>query len=346
MLRHSQIALSSPRPPGAGGALPLPEVAAKRGGRPAYTLLEVLAATAIGVMLLAALYAAYDMTLRQTSTGRDLTADANLSRAVVNRVSLDISSAVGVLPPKSGGTPASSSSGTGSTDTGTATTGSGTTGTTTGGTGTTGTTTTDTGTTTTDTGTTTDGSTTTTTAATTGTDIPFQSGIVGNDQQLTAFVSKPPKYLSDRNVPYDSTVLNPGDLVRVTYYLHSSGKGLCRQERPWVTADGIWNSTDPDRSTEEDDLIAPEVANVAFEYASGTGYVSDWDGSQAGTDGCPNQGPPKAVKMTLTFEFPPERAGGDPIRKTVVHVLPVRASVGPGPATTTTTETTTTTGGN
>ncbi|MEO2090832.1 MAG: prepilin-type N-terminal cleavage/methylation domain-containing protein [Gemmataceae bacterium] len=74
--------------------------------RRGYTLLEVLAATAIGVMLLAALYTAYDLTLRQTSVGRDLTADANLSRAVVNRVSLDISSAVGVLPPKSGGTPA------------------------------------------------------------------------------------------------------------------------------------------------------------------------------------------------------------------------------------------------
>ncbi|MEO2090830.1 MAG: hypothetical protein ABGY75_15215 [Gemmataceae bacterium] len=150
-------------------------------------------------------------------------------------------------------------------------------------------------------------------------------------------MSKPPKYLAERHVAYDPSVAQPGDLMRVTYYLHSSGKGLCRQERPWVTADGVWNSTDPDRGTEEDDLIAPEVANVTFEFASGSGYVSDWDGSQAGTDGSTNQGPPRAVKMTLTFEYPPERAGGDPIRKTVVHVFPVRASVGPGASTTTTT---------
>jgi prepilin-type N-terminal cleavage/methylation domain-containing protein len=315
--------------------------------RRGYTLLEVLAATAIGVMLLAALYTAYDLTLRQTSVGRDLTADANLSRAVVNRVSLDISSAVGVLPPKSGGTPAASSSSSsssgGGTTTGTTTTG--TSGGTTTGTTTTGTTTTDAGATTGTGGTTTttDGS-TTASAATTGTDIPFQSGIVGSTQQLTAFVSKPPKYLAERHVAYDPSVAQPGDLMRVTYYLHSSGKGLCRQERPWVTADGVWNSTDPDRGTEEDDLIAPEVSNVTFEFASGSGYVSDWDGSQAGTDGSTNQGPPRAVKMTLTFEYPPERAGGTPITKTLMHVFPVRASVGPGASTTTTTTDTTTTG--
>jgi prepilin-type N-terminal cleavage/methylation domain-containing protein len=297
--------------------------------RRGYTLLEVLAASAIGVMLLAGLYSAYELTIRQTTTGRDLTTEADLSRAIIHRVGLDLSSTLGVLPPKSGGTPATTSS----TTTPTTETTTPTTGTTGGTTGTT-----DTGTTTTD-GTTTDSTTTSTVS-----DIPFQSGIIGGGQQLTAVVSKPPKYLAERNIPYDPTLIQPSDLIRVTYYMHSSGRGLCRQERPWVTADGIWNSVDPDRSTEEEDLIAPEVVNVLFEFASGTGYVSEWDGSQAGTDGCPNQGAPRAVKMTLTLEF--VQAGmtvTEPIQKVVSHTFPIRASVGPGPATSTTTTDTTTT---
>lgn len=313
--------------------------------RPGYTLLEILAATAIGVMLLAALYAAYDLTLKETATGRDLTAEADVSRAVVHRVGLDLVSAVGTLPPKSG--QSSSSSGTSggtttATDTGT------TTGTTTATTGTGTATATDTSAATGMT-TTTDGSTTTTSAVVSGTDIPFQSGVVGGGPQLVVFASKPPKYLTDRGVAYDPTLVQPADLIRVVYYLHSQGKGLCRQEKPWVTADGVWNSSDPDRTNEDADLIAPEVVDVAFEFASGTGYVSEWDGSTSGTDGSACQGPPRAVKMTLTLEFAPPSAAAtaQPVRKQVMHVFPIRAAVGPGPATTTTTtdsSTTTTTG--
>ena len=313
--------------------------------RRGYTLLEILAASAIGIMLLAGLYVAYDMTLRQVTIGRDLTTEADLSRAIVDRVRLDLMSVIGVLPPKSGGAAASSSTETtSSAETGTAT---GSTTTETGGT----TSTTTSSTTTTETTT----ESTTTTSGTT-TDIPLQSGVVGGGQQLTAVVSRLPKYLADRNVPYDSTLIQPADLTRITYYLHSSGRGLCRQERPWVTADGIWNSVDPDRSTEDQDNIAPEVVDVLFEFASGTGYVSEWDGSQAGNDGATNQGAPRAVRMTLTLEFAQAGTGiNEPLRKMVVHTYPIRASVGPGPMTssttttdptTTGTETTGTTGGN
>lgn len=295
--------------------------------RRGYTLLEILAASAIGIMLLAGLYSAYDLTLGQTTIGRDLVTEADLSRAIVHRVGLDLSSIIGVLPPKSGGTPASTSSSSSTTASSTASTATGNTAT--------GSTTT---TSTTDTSSTT---TTDSTTASTSTDIPFQSGVVGGGQQLSAIVSKLPKYLAQRNVPYDSSLLQPGDLTRVTYYLHSSGRGLCRQERPWVTADGIWNSVDPDRSTEDLDNIAPEVVDVSFEFASGTGYVSEWDGSQAGSDGSTNQGAPRAVKMTLTLEFAQAGTGiNEPLRKTVTHTYPIRASVGPGPATSTSSTTT------
>lgn len=311
--------------------------------RPGYTLLEILAATAIGVMLLGALYVAYDLTLRQSTIGRELTTDADLTQAVVRRVGLDLNSALGTLPPKSGQSPASgsSSSSSGGTTASTGITASGT-GTTTSGTGTTGT-----GTTATDPAATTTDPAATTSPAQAGTPVPLQSGIFGVGAQLTAFVSRPPKYLADRGVAYDPAVLQPSDLTRVTYYLHSSGRGLCRQERPWVSADGVWDSTDPDRGTEEDDLIAPEVVNVVFEFASGSGWVSDWDGSAAGTDGASCQGPPRAVKMTLTFEYPvPNAPAADPVQKVVSHVYPIRAAVGLAvPPTSTTAEDTTGTTG-
>jgi hypothetical protein len=126
----------------------------------------------------------------------------------------------------------------------------------------------------------------------------------------------------------DPTAIAPPDLVKVTYYMHSSGKGLCRQEQAWVTSDGIWNTTDPDRTNEDGDRIAPEVVNVSFEYASGSGYTSSWDGSAGDASGATNQGPPRAVRMTITLEF--TLKDGSTTTKDVSHVYPIRAAIGTG----------------
>lgn len=271
--------------------------------RPGYTLLEILVASVIGLLLMAALYASFTIILSDTSVGRDLTAESNLSRGIINRVGIDLGSPVGMLGPRSGGDPGSSSGGTTSTDT--SSTGS-----------------TPTSSASTD---------ATTTPVTTGSDIPFQAGLVGTNNQLIIFLSRSPEYLRKRGTTPDPAVQSSSDLVKVTYYLHSSGKGLCRQERPWVTADGIWNSTDPDRATEDQDRIAPEVINVSFEYASGSGYTSSWDGSAADASGATNQGPPRAVRMTITLEF--LMRDGTTTTKDVAHVFPIRASVGFGGST-------------
>ena len=267
--------------------------------RPGYTLLEILIASVIGLMLMAALYAAFSLVITDTSIGRDLTAESDLSRGIINRVGIDLGSPVGMLPPKSGGNPGASG---GSTPTSEETTPTTTSPTTTG----------------------TDGETTTVVA---GTDIPFQAGLIGTETQLVVFLSRSPDYLRKRGV-YDPAVLLPSDVVKVTYYMHSSGRGLCRQERSWATRDGVWNSIDPDRSTEKDDLIAPEVVAVRFEFASGTGYISSWDGAASGTDGATNTGPPRAVKMTFTLELPVRN--GEPVQKEISHVYPIRASIGAG----------------
>jgi len=286
--------------------------------RRGYTLLEILVASVIGLLLMAALYASFSVILNDTSVGRDLTAESNLSRGIINRVGIDLGSPVGMLGPKSGGDGGSGTASTGSGSTDSSSTGSAAT-----------------------TGST-DGS---DSAVATGSNIPFQAGLVGTNNQLVIFLTRSPDYLRKRNTTPDPAAQVPSDLVKVTYYLHSSGKGLCRQERTWVTAEGVWNSTDPDRSSEDPDRIAPEVVDVRFEYASGSGYIGSWDGSAADASGATNMGPPRAVRMTLTLEF--LLRDGSTTTKDVVHVFPIRSAVGTGGSTYTpsTGSTTPTTGG-
>ncbi len=260
--------------------------------RSGYTLLEVLIASAIGVLLLAALYFAFDLTLRSSDAGRTLVAESDLNRAVINRMTLDLSSPLGVLPPMSGGTSSGTSSTAEVTDTPTPST----------------------------TTTTTEGSASTASNPL----LSFQAGLIGTSEQMILFVSKLPQWLSDRES--DPNAVIPSDVRRISYYLHSSGKGLCRQDRQWITADRVGNSTELDRDTEDTDIIAPEVVALEFGYASGSGYVSEWDGTQAALDGTSTTGPPRAIKVTLTFEF--KDRDGATAQKKIVHVFPVRAAVG------------------
>ena len=73
-------------------------------------------------------------------------------------------------------------------------------------------------------------------------------------------------------------------------------------------------------------MIAPEVVALSLDYASGTGYVGEWDGTQASTDGDTATGPPRAVRAAITFEFTDR--DGNKAQKKIVHVFPVRSAVG------------------
>ena len=155
--------------------------------------------------------------------------------------------------------------------------------------------------------------------------MPFGLGVVGTENQLTLFRSRLPQVLTDADAA-TATVQLPADLGRVTYYLASDGSGLCRQERPWVTASGVGNATDPDRSDEAADLLAPEVKAIAFEYFDGGGWTNQWDGAVTDLDGVALTGPPRAVRITLTLELPGR--GGVPVQKQVTNTVAVRAAVG------------------
>jgi prepilin-type N-terminal cleavage/methylation domain-containing protein len=289
--------------------------------RPGFTLLELLLASAIGVLLMGALYFAMDVVLRQTDRGREEVEKNDTARAIVNRMTIDFNGITGPMPPRSGGiadSSAAASAATGSTGTA----------------GTTGaaataapatTTTPATSTTTTDpTATTTDPTDPTQTPAATGANLPFGCGVVGTDKQVTLFVGRVPKGLSDPGT--DPTLLMPTDLRKVTYYLASDGKGLCRQESPWVTADGIWNTTDPDRTNELLDMVAEEITDITFEYFDGTNWQTSWDGTMANLDEKSLMGPPRAIRVTLVIEK--TGSNGEKINQTVRHVLPIRAANG------------------
>ncbi|MGL6097808.1 MAG: PulJ/GspJ family protein, partial [Fimbriiglobus sp.] len=150
--------------------------------RPGFTLLEVLLASAIAVLLLAGLYVAFDLTLSRTDVSREQAARADLVRAVVNRLNIDLTASLGPMPPKSGGGVASEIAAT-ATASPTSTTPAAETGTETA----------TSATTPTDATTTTDATTDPATdAAALAADVPFQAGVIGNDTQVTLFVSRVP----------------------------------------------------------------------------------------------------------------------------------------------------------
>ncbi len=313
-------------------------------GRGGYTLLEVLLASVIALLLVAGLYVALDVTLVQMDTGRDMVTTNDLSRAVANRLTADLANTLGPLAPKSGGEAANATADGSSAADGTAgssTTGSATTAAaTTSGTGTAATASTaaTAGSTTAGTAGAATGAASSTPAAAT---LPFGMGVVGTADSITFFTSRSPAALTDPEAAADPNAALPGDLRRVSYYLANDGSGLCRQERPWVTADGVGNAVDPDRSDEAGDVIAPEVVGFGLEYFDGGSWVGEWDGAVTDLDGVALTGPPRAVRVTLTLEFPGRN--GQTARKVVTHTIPVRAAVGnyrPDAATDPTTPTT------
>jgi prepilin-type N-terminal cleavage/methylation domain-containing protein len=265
--------------------------------RSGFTLLEVLLASVIALLLLGALYFAMDMTLRQTQEARDGLEIDNLSRGVLNRMNLDLAGSLGPLPPKSGGnanssTPAPAE---GATAEPAATMVDPVTGETVP---------------------------VDPTAGAAAADVPFQAGVIGTDKQFSVFVARTPD-----SAGFDPNVQGRADLRRITYWMNPNG-GLCRQEKPWVTSEGVRNSVHPDTANEDGDVIASEVKDVTFEYFDGSSWTGSWDGSILGPDGVTPTGPPRAVKATLTLEFAPSRPNQPPITRTVSHVIPIRAAAG------------------
>jgi prepilin-type N-terminal cleavage/methylation domain-containing protein len=217
--------------------------------RAGYTLLEVMLAIAIGLLLVAALYVAMDVQFRYMQTGRDAVVEGQLARGILNRMSKDIRASLAALPNRTTTTP---------TSTNTQQQGSGSTGT---------------------------GATEEETTSQTTTTPQFNYGIVGDEYQMTLFVSALPP--QGRDGFYAET--GQADLRKITYWLDPEA-GLARQE--------VYNlMTDTSMFVEPGgEILASEVTDVRFRYfdPSLTDWVTTWDGSTSG--------PPLAVEITLTVQ--------------------------------------------
>jgi prepilin-type N-terminal cleavage/methylation domain-containing protein len=248
--------------------------------RPAFTLLEVVLATAIGVILLAALYTAMGLQLRYAKAGRDVVEKGNLVRTIMARIRNDITQNLGPQNIGAGSSAPANSAGAGSgspSSTSPDTSG----------------------------GSTTSNNQTPASSAI-STQITFNLGVQGDASRLILYVSRVPREaLMVNNASGDALVPNPGigDLRRITYWM-ANGGGLAWQEVLQVTSDEAMNVLPPNVPNEANFVIAEEVKSLAFSYFDGTNWQDTWDGTVAGPDGQTPIGPPLAIKMEMEIATP------------------------------------------
>ena len=294
-------------------------------GRAGFTLLEVLLATAIGAVLMAALYTAMSVQLRQGRAARDVVAQGNLVRSLMGRIGNDITTNLGpaniIADASSGigsGTSSSSQQGTNSNTTGNNTTGNTGNSANTGNTGNSG-----------NTGTGNSNSSNNNSnqqSSTTSYQVPFNLGVQGDATHLSLYASRVPREaIQAYDASQDPT--NPSgfsDLRRVSYWLVDGG-GLARQEFLQVTSDEALNQVPPNIPNEGSYVIAEEVKNVAFSYFDGQNWQDTWDGTEVGSDGQTPIGPPVAIAITLGMVLP-----GSQEMKNYRHVVYIPAANGIG----------------
>jgi type II secretory pathway pseudopilin PulG len=276
--------------PGGLRSLTLPARSHKQ-GRPAYTLLEVLVASAVGVLLMGALYMAISVQLRHAQIGRDLVEESLLARALLTRIETDIRLSLG--PPFPGGSSSSSAAGSSSTTGAGSSTGSGTTGAT-------GTSSTASGS-----GATSSTSSSSATGSTAGGSGTAQVNywVQGDTNWIMLYISRVPQPVHPIPGSVDPTQpLGFSDLRRISYWLAGGGDsplGLARQELTAVTSPDAMAAVPPGIPDEESLVIAEEVKSLTFSYFDGTNWQDTWDGTVAGPDGSTPVGPPLAIAVTL-----------------------------------------------
>ncbi|MER3415981.1 MAG: hypothetical protein C4297_07190 [Gemmataceae bacterium] len=232
---------------GAWACLKCPDKHRRRCSRPAYTLLEVILAIAIGLLLVAALYVAVDVQFRYIQTGQEVVADSHIARGVLHRLSTDLQRTLAPPVGSGAGSVSASSSATGSASAASAS-GSGATN----GSG--------------ETSGASDGS------AGTGAATQLNFGLLGDNVQMLLFLTATPR----------AALLDPDaqhglcDLRQVSYFL-VPGQGLARQEWRQVLSSELANDPVPE-------IVAQEVQEVQFRYydaAAGT-WTDSWDSTVSG----------------------------------------------------------------
>jgi prepilin-type N-terminal cleavage/methylation domain-containing protein len=293
------------------------------GIRRGFTLLEVLLASAIALLLMAGLYVAMEVQLRQAQEARAVVDEATVVRSVVSRISSDLTPCLTPAGGRmqsnstSGGGAASAATGTGqggSSSSSSSSSGSG-------GAGASGS----------------GGSTDTQSQDSVPSNFLFQAGVVGDNKRLTIYVSRVPG-AAPPSSDMSADAPTPSDLWMVVYGIAENG-GLTRQETPWLTSDDALNLVDLD-SSDLPKYVIEEVVDIDFEYWDGSAWQSSWDGTQLSDDQKTPIGPPMAIAVTLTVRMPSSGRSDQPAEKKCRHVIAIPTA--PAPPTSADTTTTTT----
>lgn len=274
--------------------------------RPAFTLLELLLAAAIGAMLMGALYVALNVQLRYAQAGRDRVEHALLVRTLLSRMASDVRLSLAPTIPLPASTSTTTSTAPGGTGGGGAS-----------------------------------ATTTTTSSTATTSAVQFNLGIQGQSTQLTLFVSR----LATDIDPLAENPVVGSDLRRIDYWLASDGvqpRGLCRQELKPVTADEALSFVPPEMPEDLSLILAEEVRLLEFHYFDGSQWLDSWDGTTPGADGMTPQGPPVAIEIrigVLPAGVKPAEAAEHEL-KVYRHVVALPTANGTTPAPTAETATT------
>ncbi len=279
-------------------------------GRSGFTLLEVILATSIAMLLLWGVYTSINVQLNYTQQGRDVTEQSSLARSLFTRIANDVEPSIGLPDPglfrakeEEGAAPGGTTGGT--------------------------------------------------TNGTTEEDILADDvgttrvlAVQGDTTMLRLYVSRVPReaYV-ERNTleeqPEDAEDAegdgNPEQIVsdqrEIVYWLVEEGRetGLARQEVRRVTADFESVPIAMGQSDESKHIIAEEVRSVSFAYWDGTAWFDEWDGNELGADGVTPKGPPLAIEVLITMEFPGPTLDHDPVQRTYRHVIHIPTANGPVP---------------
>lgn len=304
--------------------------------RAAFTLVELLAALGISLLLIAAVSASIDIYLRVTTTGQVAIERQQVTRALLDQLTRDISSIVYWVPESTDSADATSSTDSGSSSSSSS---SGSNSSSSGG-----------------------SPTTTTTTTTTTVQDPETAytttslGLVGDSQSLLLHISRPVRDLNYTPAQNATSVSSrTSDLLSVQYFLAQPGAdglagevsaqraqtptdpaarvstggpaGLARLEADEMAMDHAEVEMDTAALATAAQVIAPEIAAVQFRYYDGQAWVEAWDSTAM-------ESLPLAIEITLSFRdseaearTPVALAGVAPIGLTVRHVIAVPLAV-------------------
>lgn len=280
-----------------------------------FTLLEVILALSIASLLLVGVYAAIDQSYKLTASGREEMQRAQLARALIRRIELDIRSITFTEPPPeeeegaattsatsttSTSTSSSSSSSSGGSASGGGSGGGGSSRSGGGGGGGSG------GAGTTQTPQSTANTSTTDTAETEA--LPPNSrslGIRGTNTQMEMSIARPRRDL----LPASGTMagaIGSSDLRGVTYSFSMTGSamgsGLIRAEGERMAIEQVEANGGLASQVSQIQVLAPEVIGVSFRYFDGSVWQVAWDSET-------NRRLPRAVEISIKLQPPQQKRG-------------------------------------